>query len=496
MLERATGTGRSMGMGLGMGRGMRINQLVTRRYISFLRNRFTRSDYHPGGYSYGEHENPVYNGNSAAYRVQPIIFKKPSFGERLFGAFQTLTLYVVPIYFILKFTNAWAPLFDDDNEEDSAENAGSKLGSLRNSRGESHHFGIYGRADIEGASEAGEEDDDDILFIPLGYPKIIPGEFYAGTDPEWSAFAEIAQDTKALSDTKESLVKLVSNAASSSPTLASNLGDPVQLMSYWIMHEFPYRAPPEYVRSGIEIGPDYIGWVSRVVSKEEAEKIKSMYSIEGIKESFWEAWKLVSSHGLNKVRTALGYQRLLHLHPDKAIATSIPTRTVANPNIESTLFDSDIPPYQEPQSAASSHPPSQQSPSQLRPQSQLPSFLRNQSYRDFSRPSPGTTSDPSSISSTFPTRRLLDAADPDFNISEATAAYRRMASKAKSKFVIPPRGVFRLHGLVGLRGSKGQASIYASGYYQPQERKWYNLSIELVSLIPVEQRPKGISRSS
>ncbi|KAI5296303.1 hypothetical protein KEM52_004382, partial [Ascosphaera acerosa] len=128
----------------------------------------------------------------------------------------------------------------------------------------------------------------------------------------------------------------------------------------------------------------------------------------------------------------------------------------------------------------------------------LPSILRNNLPRDLSRPSPGTTPDPSATplssaatASTFPTRRLLDASDPDFDIREATAAYRRMASTAKSNFVVPPRGVFRLHGLVELRGSMSQASIYASGYYQPQERKWYNVSIEVVSMIPIEQRPRG-----
>lgn len=470
-----------------------INQLLYKRHLSFWRNIFRRSDRGGYGYTYGNH------GSAPAYRIQPIIFKKPSFGERMIYAFQTWALWAMSFYLFMKFNKMWSVISAPEEEKD-AEGADK-------SHDDSYGINIFGKADIEGASEAEEEEDDeDILFIPLGYPKIIPGEYYSGTDPEWLEFAKIAQDNKALADTKESLVKLVSNAASKNPALATNLGDSIQLMSYWIMHEFPYRAPPEYVRSGIEIGPDYIGWVSRVVPNEEAEKIKSMYSIEGLKEPLLGAWKLFLGQALNKVRNALGFEE----DPSSTITPSAlstsgfgsysiskrderDTDTIlpSSSSSSTSLLESNKS-IQEPQAT----PPARQQDQQDPQQSQLPSILRNPLYRDFSRPSPGTTPDPSTVSSTFPTRRLLDAADPDFDIGEATAAYRRMASKAKSKFVIPPRGVFRLHGLVGLRGSKGQASIYASGYYQPQEKKWYNLSIELVSLIPVEQRPRGVSRPS
>ncbi|KAI5306399.1 hypothetical protein KEM56_001062 [Ascosphaera pollenicola] len=409
------------------------------------------------------------------------------------NALASTVSWILTIYVFVKVSNVRTILKDSEEENGDAQD--KKHIDHQTPDGDSHATNVYGAADIEGASDTDEEDDEDILFIPLGYPKVIPGEYYSGTDPEWLAFAKIAQDTKALSATKESLVKLVSDAASKNPALATYLGDPVQLMSYWIMHEFPYRAPPEYVRSGIEIGPDYIGWVSRVVPNEEAEKIKSMYNIEGLKEPLLEAWKLVLGQGLNKVRNALGLEETpSHTTPSPTSGFS-PQWVKNSGDLEidpssTSLYESNRH-TQEPQST-----PARQQDQQDPQQPQLPSILRNPLYRDFSRPSPGTTPDPSSVSSTFPTRRLLDAADPDFDISEATAAYRRMASKAKSKFVIPPRGVFRLHGLVGLRGSKGQASIYASGYYQPQEKKWFNLSIELVSLIPVEQRPKGVSRSS
>ncbi|KAI5295124.1 hypothetical protein KEM52_002318 [Ascosphaera acerosa] len=252
------------------------------------------------------------------YRIQPVIFQKPSLKERLAGTFSTVAAFVVTFYLFTTFSKAWAPLLSDHDRSDSHDHHSqrqqhdSEAGGDQQTNGgpDGAHSGIssiFGRADMaEGSAEEDEDliDEEDVLFVPLTYPKLIPGEFYAGTDPEWLTFVHIARDRELLQQIKESLVQVAGNAATHNPTLAANLGDAVQLMSYWIMHDFPYRAPPEYVRSGIEVGPDYVGWVTRVVTNEEASKIKQMYSFDRIRASVWQAWKIAAANRLLRVSNA------------------------------------------------------------------------------------------------------------------------------------------------------------------------------------------------
>lgn len=41
-----------------------------------------------------------------------------------------------------------------------------------------------------------EEQPEDALFIPLGWPQRRPREFYKGSDPEWQSFLEFARNEK------------------------------------------------------------------------------------------------------------------------------------------------------------------------------------------------------------------------------------------------------------------------------------------------------------
>lgn len=43
-----------------------------------------------------------------------------------------------------------------------------------------------------------EIDDADTFFIPLTWPRIRSGEFYAPSDPEWKEFVKIARDKQRL----------------------------------------------------------------------------------------------------------------------------------------------------------------------------------------------------------------------------------------------------------------------------------------------------------
>lgn len=48
----------------------------------------------------------------------------------------------------------------------------------------------------EGDIDEDYEDDEDAIFIPLGWARQLPRSYYKGTDPEWQEFIKFARDRK------------------------------------------------------------------------------------------------------------------------------------------------------------------------------------------------------------------------------------------------------------------------------------------------------------
>lgn len=45
-------------------------------------------------------------------------------------------------------------------------------------------------------------DEEDTMFIPLGWPRLVPGKDYAGDDPEWQTFLKTARNPDRLNSLK------------------------------------------------------------------------------------------------------------------------------------------------------------------------------------------------------------------------------------------------------------------------------------------------------
>jgi hypothetical protein len=55
--------------------------------------------------------------------------------------------------------------------------------------------GEDGSADVEKTGVEGDDEEvDEGLFIPFGWPRQQPKSFYKGSDPEWQEFIKFAQD--------------------------------------------------------------------------------------------------------------------------------------------------------------------------------------------------------------------------------------------------------------------------------------------------------------
>lgn len=108
---------------------------------------------------------------------------------------------------------------------------------------------------------------EDTFFIPLGWPRLRKGDFYALSDPEWQQFVKISQDSRKLELLRgekgtffeicicslfllDELAAIVLQSASQSTQISHMLGNPLTLTGSWLVHHFPSRAPPAYERSG------------------------------------------------------------------------------------------------------------------------------------------------------------------------------------------------------------------------------------------------------
>lgn len=123
--------------------------------------------------------------------------------------------------------------------------------------------------DTNNKDHAEELDEDDSLFIPLSWPFLQPGKFYAKSDPEWQEFGKIHQDSKKIQSLQgtmgpklilesripmltclDELAFIVKDNTLRSRRLSTLLGSPVELAIAWTGVQFPYRAPPQYCRLG------------------------------------------------------------------------------------------------------------------------------------------------------------------------------------------------------------------------------------------------------
>ena len=102
------------------------------------------------------------------------------------------------------------------------------------------------------------------IFFPLTWSRLQEGELYAASDPEWQEFVQISKDQKRLRKLKGRSILLVLGSKANilleelaafvlesvSGQLSHALGSPLSLIGFWLVPQFPHRAPPSFVRSG------------------------------------------------------------------------------------------------------------------------------------------------------------------------------------------------------------------------------------------------------
>lgn len=146
--------------------------------------------------------------------------------------------------------------FDDDPDDNEPPQEPSQVAARRNLHGGNEHGG----GDVE------EVEAESPLFIPLGWSWLQEGERYTVADPEWQQFVKISMDRQKLQKlrsektiflsgspdlltvAKEELATIVQDSVSG--RISQILGGPISITGFWLVHQFPSRAPPYYMRSG------------------------------------------------------------------------------------------------------------------------------------------------------------------------------------------------------------------------------------------------------
>ncbi|KAE8451344.1 hypothetical protein EG329_003973 [Mollisiaceae sp. DMI_Dod_QoI] len=152
-----------------------------------------------------------------------------------------------------------------------------------------------------------DEEEDKPFFIPLpGTTKQLKPVPYKGSDPEWQEFIKFSKDQKLGQKVREELANYVQHIASKHPVLAMRCGKGMKLRRFWLDVDFPQVAPPQFERSGIEIGEDYVALAKQPVDSLIVFRIRNALWPSPLVKSFWSFTKVMVEDDAKYIAEKLG----------------------------------------------------------------------------------------------------------------------------------------------------------------------------------------------
>ncbi|KAJ5986831.1 hypothetical protein N7451_011196 [Penicillium sp. IBT 35674x] len=295
------------------------------------------------------------------------------------------------------------------------------------------------------------EDEEEIgspLFVPLTWSWLEEGELYTASDPEWQEFVQISKDREKLKKLRDELAAIVRDSASGQ--LSQILGSPLSLTGFWLVHQFPHRAPPEYLRSGIEVTDDGVAWVTRPIDPEIGDKVQTYMKPFHVALAIKDAYLVLLRRQLARFRgdtphalESFGERRILSnnenlSHEQPSLQPAVPEETSGN----------------------------------------LP-------------PNEGIELHPSSIISSLQRLPLPDLG-PGSDLHLASLAFRLRLNEYQANTPRTPiRGTFFISGPVGLKGPNGFCRFEVRGEYDPSKSGWRTVEMSLRDVNLRKQRPLG-----
>ena len=352
----------------------------------------------------------------------------------------------------------------------------------------------------EAAAEEEEERDDEgppffasetSTFIPLTWSTPLPRTFYRGSDPEWSAFVQIARDKPRHRKLQDELVHIVYTGCVQHPSIARQLGKDAKVGKYWLDISFPDGPPPEFIRSGVELGDGYVAWSQQRVSAEKMWRWKRALWPTATAVSAWATCKVLAGIQYRRVKQAVGWGGSDPSSPEERYRHAM--EGVAKREQRGAKVGKSAAAQTEPggtpgavvsanaRSSAASAPDS--------------SSHASAGPSDTSKKSPSSSSSSSSglpwnISVPLPTPSITTTATTDLPIAlhVFSATLSKNWNPKKSE---PPRGTFVVQGLVEVRGARGRMLFDVQSSYDPKAGKYVQVNAGVRNFKRWNQAPRG-----
>ncbi|KAJ2895027.1 uncharacterized protein MKZ38_006982 [Zalerion maritima] len=137
--------------------------------------------------------------------------------------------------------------------------------------------------------------DDTPIFIAFPFTeRLVEKPPYAGTDPEWAKFVEVAHDKALQQAIKDNLAGICLEAAVKTPWLVQKMGGSnIKVSSWWMYINYPYHPSPEMRIRGLEIGPETISWAEKKVENSTVQRHHRILQPTALAVSMWHfSWAL------------------------------------------------------------------------------------------------------------------------------------------------------------------------------------------------------------
>ncbi|KAL6715978.1 hypothetical protein ACLMJK_006940 [Lecanora helva] len=332
--------------------------------------------------------------------------------------------------------------------------------------------------------EKGEEQDEsqeveipetmpeDAIFIPLGFTRQLPLTFYKGSDPEWKSFVEFRNDGGRGIAVRKELTLHISSHFSGIPPMQKALGAPMRVKRFWLDVLIPEGPPPEYERSGLEIGDDYIAWTTRPVSAYQNARFQSAIFPLPIAKSFWASFNTAFSLQYAKIK------RYLNLDNNTDMPHSFPSSMTKLDELQEDPDD-----------------PSPQTPSTRMNKLSDPKSTDNSADAKIDTQQKSASPPPSSSDSSSRIHPLLPSLPSlgDENNPSTNAFKRTLARNWRGAYPedFGQRGTLVVTGMVQIDGPKGSCVVDVVAAYHPVEARYTSISCGIRNYRPRVQRPRG-----
>ncbi|KAK5743947.1 hypothetical protein LTR17_002285 [Elasticomyces elasticus] len=404
----------------------------------------------------------LYRPTGEPVRTQTVRFTSPPFFTRRRTLIWAVYAGVGYLYLnlFIKFFEIEIAVLDDEDESTTAEKEdGVEITA------EEEESGIFYA-------------DESSTFIPFTWPKPLPRTFYKGSDPEWKEFIKVAQNKPRHKDLQSELVRLVFSGSVKHPTVAAALGPNPKVGKYWLDISFPDAPPPEYVRTGIEVGEGYVAWSKQKVSQENRFRWARVVWPEAAARSLWVGGKTLVDVEFRRVKQAMGWEvrdpnsveekyrmavQMMEKRELQKQQRQSPRGGRTAQVGEGGLPPTGAAPSQGSEGGASegagtvvTTPPGTAAPSDP-PQSLTPTP---------STPPPPPP-DPDAKWWQIPTPPIPEAIPIALHVATATLSKSWLPQKPLE----PPRGAFVVQGLVEVKGERGRVMFDVQSAYDPKENK-------------------------